>query len=153
MAFVGGAVTVALVSSPIALIGDAVAHIRGPVPLIGGPLASAGGPLARSEDILSPVQGRLAPGQPGPRGRQRVLGLPSARLSGPHPDVIQGLGRDPLPLHLLTTSWATSASLREDARACPRSWWNAGSRLTPWVAATIPLACSIHTRLASACRS
>ena len=43
--------------------------------------------------------------------------------------------------------------LREDARARPRSCWNAWSRVTPWVAATMPLACSIQTRLASAWRN
>jgi hypothetical protein len=35
----------------------------------------------------------------------------------------------------------------------PRRWWNAWSNVIPSVAATIPLACSIQTRLASACRS
>ena len=43
--------------------------------------------------------------------------------------------------------------MREDDRARLRSCWNAASGLTPRVAASTPLACSIQTRLASACRS
>jgi hypothetical protein len=88
------------------------------------------------------------------RGRwRRLLGLPSPRLSRPHPSVIRRLGRDPLPLHLLDNLLGDIGSLREDDRARPRSCWNASSRATPRVAATIPLACSIRTRLDSACRS
>ena len=62
--------------------------------------------------------------------------------------------RDPLPLDVLDDLLGDLGQrLREDARARTRIWRNASSRVTPWVAARMHLACSIHTRLASARRS
>ena len=84
-------------------------------------------------------------------GHQRLLGLPGPRLSRPHPSVVNRQGRDPLPLGVLDHLLASSTTLRDDDLARFPSCWNAG--LTPPVAASTPLACSIQTRLASARRS
>ena len=70
----------------------------------------------------------------------------------PDPGVIDRQGRDPLALGLLDGLWARSASFRDDDLACLRSCWNAASGSPPgWRPA--PLACSIQTLLARACRS
>jgi hypothetical protein len=160
VALIGSAVAVALVGSPIALVGDPVAHVRGllagvgdMVAVISGPVTFVRGALACGEDILGPVQGRLASGQPGLGHLQRLLGLPGPRLSRPHPGVIQGLGRQPCALDVLDNLLGDISQLARGRPRPPRSWWNAWSRVTPWVAASMPLACSIHTRPVSACRS
>jgi hypothetical protein len=99
------------------------------------------------------IQRRGALGQPGLGRLQRLFGLPSPRLGRPDRASSSALAATRSRWTSWTSSWATSASLREDDRARPRSWWNAWSNVIPSVAATIPLACSIQTRLASACRS
>jgi hypothetical protein len=122
----GGAVAVALVGGAVAQVGIAVTVVGGAIAHIRGPLAGVGGACSASRARASAARTRASSG---------ALAATRSRCTS------------------WTTSWATSASLREDARARPRSCWNASSRVTPWVAATIPLACSIHTRLASAYRS
>jgi hypothetical protein len=78
---------------------------------------------------------------------------PSPRLGCPDPGVVQRLGRDPLPLDVLDELLGDLGQLARRRPHPPRRWWNAWSNVIPSVAATIPLACSIQTRLASACRS
>jgi hypothetical protein len=165
LGFVGG--PVALVGGPVALVGDPVAYIggplasvgemvaviSGPVPLIGDVVALVSGSLACGQVVLGVIQRRGASGQPGLGRLQRLFGLPSPRLGRPDRASSSTLAATRSRWTSWTSSWATSASLRDDDRARPRSWWNAWSNVIPSVAATIPLACSIQTRLASACRS
>jgi hypothetical protein len=89
---VGG--PVARVSGPLPLIGQVVA-------LVGEVVALVGGPLAFVEDVLGPVQGGGASGQPGLGRLQGLLGLLGSRLGRPDPGVVDGQGRDPLALGLL----------------------------------------------------
>jgi hypothetical protein len=64
-----------------------------------------------------------------------------------------GLGGRPLALGLLDDLAGQLGQLARARRAVARSCWNAASGSLPWVAASTPLACSIQTRLVSACCS
>ena len=144
VASVGEAVTV--ISGPLALIRGMVALIRGMVALVGQAVA-----FLRS--VLGLVQGRLAAGQAGLGGLQGLLGGLGAGLGLRDPGVIQARAASRWRWASWMTSWASSASLREDDRALMRSCWKAASGSVPWVAARTPLACSIQIRLARAWRS
>jgi hypothetical protein len=100
----------------------------------GGLVALVGGPLTGIQVVLGPVQGGAAAGQPGLGRLQRLLGLPSARASAARTRASStALAATRARCASWTTSWATSASLREDDRARPRNRLNASSRGSlPW---------------------
>ena len=158
VALVSGAVTgvgdpVAHIGGPLAGVGDVVAVVSGPVALVGEVVALVGGPLAGVEDILAPVLRCGAPGQPGLGRLQGLFGLPGAGLGRPHPSVIHGLGRDPLALHLLDDLLGDLGQLAGGRPRLPPQLLERLVQGNPAGGRPIPLACSIQTRLASACRS
>ena len=148
----GGPVT--LVSIAVALVGEVVARVGIAVALVGEVVALVGGPLPGVEVVLGPVQRRGPSGQPGLGGLQRLLGLPGPRLGRPDPGVVNGQGRDPLTLGLLHDLLGQFGQL---ARGRPRPSAELLERLVrtnpPGDGQDPPLACSIQTRLASACRN
>jgi hypothetical protein len=108
------------------------------VALVGGALALVGGSITRGEVVLGPVQGRLASGQP-LWAASSARSASRARVSAAWTRASSSASAD---IRSRWTSWttskATSASFRADDRARLRMRWNAWSRVTPWVAATIP---------------
>ena len=127
------------------VVGRLVACVGGLVALVGEVVAGVGGPLALVGAVLGPVQRRGASGQPGLGGHQGLLGLPGPPLSRPDRASSTAKAATRSRWAAWTTSRARSASLREDDLAWLRSCWNAASGLTPRVATSTPLACSIQT--------
>jgi hypothetical protein len=151
VAFIGS--PVALVSDMVTLIGSPVALVSDMVTLVGSPVALVSGLHPRVEVVLRPVQGRGASGQAGLGFAQRRLGLLGSRLGRPRPGVTEGKRGDPLtlrPLDDLAGKVSDSALRRPGLRA---ELLERPSGVTPSVATSTPLACSIQTRLVSARRS
>jgi hypothetical protein len=96
-----------------------VAVISGPVPLIGDVVALVSGSLACGQVVLGVIQRRGALGQPGLGRLQRLFGLPSPRLGRPDRASSSALAATRSRWTSWTSSWATSASLRDDDRTRP----------------------------------
>jgi len=113
------------------VVGRLVACVGGLVALVGEVVAGVGGPLALVGAVLGPVQRRGASGQPGLGGHQGLLGLPGPPLSRPDRASSTAKAATRSRWAAWTTSWARSATFRDDDLARFRSCWNAASGLTP----------------------
>jgi hypothetical protein len=144
---------VAFVGSPLPLVGEVVAVISSPLPLVSEVIALVSGPLPLVEIVPAPVQGGGASGQPGLGRLQRLLGRPGPRLGRPNPSVINGQSGDPFALGRLDNLLGQVGHLPRGRPRLLAELLDASSGSIPWVAASTPLACSIQTRLVSACCS
>ena len=137
VALVGGAVAVALVGGPVALVGGPVAHVRGPLTGVGDMVTVISGPVAFLGELLSLVGGRsraarsswvrswAAVRRASPvLAACRACSASRARASAARTRASsRALAATRARCTSWMTSWATSASLREDDRARTRSCW------------------------------
>ena len=105
---------VARVGIAVAGVGEVVALIGGPLALVGEVVALVGVPLPLIEVVLGPVQSRGASGQAGLGGLQRLLGLPARASAARTRASSTARAATRSRWAAWTTSWARSASLRDD---------------------------------------
>jgi hypothetical protein len=158
VALVGDAVPVighalALVGGLLPRISKALALVGGPLALVSHMVALVGGPVAFLGRDLRLVNGGLALGQLGLGGLQRLFGGLGPGLGLPDPDVVQGQGGQPLALGVLDDLAGQLSQLAGGGAGAGAELLERRLGVGALGGGQDPFACSIQTRLVSACCS